>query len=218
MKKKVWSILTHQRLQLFLGLFNKVIVSFPNGKFAIWGIYSDFFKFFGDPLSKSKYCGNLFNHISSSCAAQMLQVLRNLGCFQRYARPARAAARPNSGVRNVWWWHEGLDALWQGVKMSSTIEDPNIGVSMNGYTPKWIVIMEHPIKMGENWGGTPISGNLNITVVILLVSLPLVRTFPLVHVSSHAGLFNSPIPVCKIPSLFCTFAHMVGTTKFYRFS
>ena len=62
-------------------------------------------------------------------------------------------------------------------------------------------------------GGTPISGNFHITVVILLVSLPLVRTFPLVHVSSHVGLFNSPIPVCKITSLFCTSAHMVGTTK-----
>ena len=91
--KKVWSILTHQRLQLFLGLFNKVIVYFPNGKFAIWGIYSDFLSFFGDPLSKSKYFENLCNHKYPPPAAQMLQVLRNLGCFQRYARPA-LAARP----------------------------------------------------------------------------------------------------------------------------
>ena len=60
--------------------------------------------------------------------------------------------RGPKGVRNVWWWHEGLDALGQGVKMSWTIEDPNIGVSMNGYTPKWMVIMESPIEMDENWG------------------------------------------------------------------
>ena len=36
-----------------LGLF-KVIVYFPNGKSTIWGIYSEYFLFFGHPLSKSK--------------------------------------------------------------------------------------------------------------------------------------------------------------------
>ena len=39
---------------IYLGLF-KVIVYFPNGKSTIWGIYSEYFLFFGHPLSKSKY-------------------------------------------------------------------------------------------------------------------------------------------------------------------
>ena len=38
---------------LMLGLF-KVIFYFPNGKSTIWGIYSEYFLFFGHPLSKSK--------------------------------------------------------------------------------------------------------------------------------------------------------------------
>ena len=37
----------------YLGLF-KVIFYFPNGKSTIWGIYSEYFLFFGHPLSKSK--------------------------------------------------------------------------------------------------------------------------------------------------------------------
>ena len=32
----------------------KVIFYFPNGKSTIWGIYSEYFLFFGHPLSKSK--------------------------------------------------------------------------------------------------------------------------------------------------------------------
>ena len=33
----------------------KVIFYFPNRKSTIWGIYSEYFLFFGDPLSKSKF-------------------------------------------------------------------------------------------------------------------------------------------------------------------
>ena len=33
----------------------KVIFYFPNRKSTIWGIYSEYFLFFGNPLSKSKY-------------------------------------------------------------------------------------------------------------------------------------------------------------------
>ena len=36
----------------YFGLF-KVIFYFPNGKSTIWGIYSEYFLFFGHPLSKS---------------------------------------------------------------------------------------------------------------------------------------------------------------------
>ena len=45
-----------------LGLF-KVIFYFPNGKSTIWGIYSEYFLFFGHPLSKSKIkLGELQGH------------------------------------------------------------------------------------------------------------------------------------------------------------
>ena len=38
----------------YLGLFNRWFCYFPNGQSTIWGIYSEYFLFFGDPLSKSK--------------------------------------------------------------------------------------------------------------------------------------------------------------------
>ena len=41
-------------LVLYWVLF-KVIFYFPNRKSTIWGIYSEYFLFFEDPLSKSKY-------------------------------------------------------------------------------------------------------------------------------------------------------------------
>ena len=39
---------------LILRLFNAIFY-FPSGKSTIWGIYSEYFLFFGDPLSKSKF-------------------------------------------------------------------------------------------------------------------------------------------------------------------
>ena len=38
----------------YLGLFSRWFCYFPNGQSTIWGIHSEYFLFFGDPLSKSK--------------------------------------------------------------------------------------------------------------------------------------------------------------------
>ena len=51
---------------IFWVLF-KVIFYFPNRKSTIWGIYSEVFLFFGNPLSKSKYLYRFFfQHFGSA--------------------------------------------------------------------------------------------------------------------------------------------------------
>ena len=45
----------HDPLDLLYWVLFKVIFYFPNRKSTIWGIYSEDFLFFGNPLSKSKY-------------------------------------------------------------------------------------------------------------------------------------------------------------------
>ena len=78
----------------YLGLF-KVIFYFPNGKSTMWGIYSEYLVFFGNPISKSKEMvvpvgktrgqpeGILgFCHLGKAADALSMGMEESLGCWE----------------------------------------------------------------------------------------------------------------------------------------
>ena len=57
----------------------------------------------------------------------------------------------------------GTRIFWDK-KLDLGSNNPKVGVSINGGTPKWF-IRENPIKMDDDWG-TPILGNPHVSIAL----------------------------------------------------
>ena len=128
--------------------------------------------------------------------------------------PMRSPMRSLRGLRA---WTKGYVGKMQRVKMSWTIEDPNMAVSWNRGTHRSSILSGFSSINHLFWGyphlWKPPYHSCNFTCLSAIGA-----SFPIGSCVLACRFINIPIPVRQIPCLFCTFAHMVGTTKFYRFS